>query len=269
MNKTIVGLIVSIVVIAIILTFYIRRSEVPPPVTIEIEARPQLGTPIEEGPPPVQYPVTEIIPEGDPPKPLPALDESDPTVEDEFNGLVSNSQLSELLLFKTFIRNFVVIVDNLTARILPQKFYFFRQPPGSFLVRVGEDAVIYLDPENFKRYTPYVDLVNSLDFARLIEIYRYLYPLFQDAYEELGYPDRYFNDRLIEIIASLLQTPEIQGPVVLVQPTVYYKFADPELEAMGAGQKLLIRIGPENAAIIKARLRYMLEQLTTLDRNNR
>jgi hypothetical protein len=33
-----------------------------------------------------------------------------------------------------------------------------------------------------------------------------------------------------------------------------YQFADPALEGLPAGQKILIRMGPENASIIKAKL---------------
>ena len=66
------------------------------------------------------------------------------------------------------------------------------------------------------------------------------------------------------MISILLQTPDIQGPVQLIQPSVYYKFADPQLEALVAGQKILLRIGPENAAVIKDRLRDVRERLTGL-----
>ena len=34
-----------------------------------------------------------------------------------------------------------------------------------------------------------------------------------------------------------------------------YEYADPDLESRSAGQKLLIRMGPANARIIKAKLR--------------
>ena len=49
--------------------------------------------------------------------------------------------------------------------------------------------------------------------ARAVALYARLYPLFQQAYEELGYPGRYFNDRLVEVIDDLLATPEPTGPV--------------------------------------------------------
>jgi len=70
----------------------------------------------------------------------------------------------------------------------------------------------------------------------------------------LGYPNGYFNDRLVQVIDVLLATPQISGPIDLVRPNVMYIYADPTLEARPAGQKLLIRMGPENAAVIKAKL---------------
>jgi hypothetical protein len=86
-------------------------------------------------------------------------------------------------------------------------------------------------------------------------VYEHLYPLFQQSYEDLGYPGKYFNDRLVEVIDSLLQTPEVTAPVTLVQPKVFYEFADQDLEARPTGQKLLIRMGPANERTIKAKLR--------------
>ena len=81
-----------------------------------------------------------------------------------------------------------------------------------------------------------------------------LYPLFQRAYEELGFPGKYFNDRLIEAIDDLLETPELDAPVKLLRPRVLFEFAEPDLETRSAGQKILLRMGPENAARVKAKL---------------
>jgi hypothetical protein len=87
-------------------------------------------------------------------------------------------------------------------------------------------------------------------------------PLFQQAYEDLGNPNRLFNARLLEVIDHLLQTPDVREPVRLVRPSVYYKYADPKLESLSSGQKLLIRMGPENAGAIKAKLREIQAALT-------
>ena len=49
-------------------------------------------------------------------------------------------------------------------------------------------------------------------------------------------------------------TPQVTGPIDLVRPNVMYLFADPALESRPAGQKLLIRMGPENALVVKQKL---------------
>ena len=108
-----------------------------------------------------------------------------------------------------------------------------------------------LDPANYERYKPLVQLIGSMDTQQLFSTYTRYYPLFQQAYESLGHPPQYFNDRLIEVIDHLLATPELQGPIALAQPNVQYEFADPKLESRSAGQKVLIRMGSDNAKSVK------------------
>ena len=112
-----------------------------------------------------------------------------------------------------------------------------------------------LSDSNFERYAPLVKIVQNADSAQLAALYRRYYPLFQQSYVDLGYPDGYFNDRLVTVIDHLLATPSVKQPIALVQPKIVYQYADPELEALSAGQKALLRVGPENAAVIKAKLR--------------
>ena len=271
MNKFFLGLAISLVIVAVFLTFKVRERDISEPITFEVPPPPTKPQVQEEPRPEIQYPLppAPVVAETEPPRPLPPLDESDGSVQKEFEELVTDTQLSELLLFKTFIRNFVVITDNLSGRLLPQKYYFFQPPAGKFLVVESEEDKLFMDPANYSRYEPFVRLVNSLDIERLTDIYIFLYPLFQEAYEELGYPDRYFNDRLIEIIDMLLATPRVSDPVELVQPKVYYQYARPELEALTAGQKTLIRIGHENADVIRSSLTQVREKLTSITGNTR
>jgi hypothetical protein len=42
---------------------------------------------------------------------------------------------------------------------------------------------------------------------------------------------------------------------------VFYEFADPKLESRSEGQKLLIRMGPQNAAALKKKLRDIRAQI--------
>ena len=94
---------------------------------------------------------------------------------------------------------------------------------------------------------PMCGLPKRSNSTKLVAAYRGLYPLFQRAYAELGYPDAYFNDRLVEVIDHLLGAAPATEPLRLVRPKIFYQFADPELESLSAGRRLLLRIGNDNA----------------------
>ncbi len=125
----------------------------------------------------------------------------------------------------------------------------------------GEGDAVVLGAANFARYSPWIELVDSLDADATAALYRRLYPQFQAAYENLGNPDSYFNDRVIEVIDHLLSAPAAPATIALVRPNVYYEFADPALEAQSAGRKLLLRMGPGNAARVKAKLTEIRDRI--------
>jgi hypothetical protein len=126
----------------------------------------------------------------------------------------------------------------------------------------GEETLV-LAERNAARYSAAVMVIANLDMQQAAALYRRYYPLLQQTYEELGFPDRYFNDRLVEVIGHLLETPDLQGPIALVQPKVMFEYADPALEARSAGQKLLMRMGSKHASVIKAQLSKFREVITT------
>jgi hypothetical protein len=125
-----------------------------------------------------------------------------------------------------------------------------------------------LSEDNFRRYDTLVAQVAAADLDDIADMYRRYYPLFQKSYEQLGYPDAYFNDRLIEVIDLMLATPEPTGPIALIQPNVLYEFIDPALEELASGQKLMLRIGPEHAATIKGLLRELRARLASDEYNS-
>lgn len=194
-------------------------------------------------------------------EPLPKLDESDDAISAAINQL---ADVTKLFLFKSFIRHFVVTVDNMTNQKLPQRYVFNQRVPDKFLVIKQDEDKALLNNKNFDRYTNFVNLTERVDSRELVAFYIRFYPLFQEAYEELGYPDRYFNDRFIQVMDHLQAAPEIKEPIHLIRPKVFYQFADPELEALSAGQKILVRIGVDNAQRVKSKLRELRAILTTL-----
>lgn len=206
------------------------------------------------------FPVPESAEENGAPA-LPALDQSDAALSDALAALFGKASLKALLQPQDIVRHIVVTIDNLPRKTLAQRLLPTRPVAGGFAVD-GEAGNRSIAPENAARYAPYVRLAEMADAKNLVALYARFYPLFQRAYQDLGYPDAYFNDRLVAVIDHLLATPEVDAPLLLVQPHVLYQFADPELEAQSAGRKILLRMGSDNRARIKARLRQIRAELT-------
>jgi hypothetical protein len=162
-------------------------------------------------------------------------------------------ELEPLLADEALIDKTVATVDNLTRGRVAEKIRPLGRLPGNFVVTAaGENGPFYLSAENYARYDTLVNMLAGADLDELVATYRRFYPLLQEAFAQLGYPDGYFNDRVVAVIDHLLATPEPEEPIRLVQPHVLYEFADPELEALSGGQKLLIRMGPDHISRIKA-----------------
>jgi hypothetical protein len=184
---------------------------------------------------------------------LPGLDNSDADLAREIKGLVGAAGFAAWFIGDDLARRFVATVDNLPRRYLPTARLPVRGAPGTF-VAAGEPDAPVLGIDNHGRYTPFVTVVERLDAGAAVAVYRRFYPLLQQAYEDRGYPGRYFNDRLIEAIDDLLAAPELAGPVPLARPEVLYEFADPALESRSMGQRIMMRMGLANAGRIKAKL---------------
>ena len=125
-------------------------------------------------------------------------------------------------------------------------------PSGQFMV--SGEKFLEVDPENEQRYSAYMRISARLESQTLIDLYLRYYPLFQQAYEALGYEDAYFNDRLIVVLDHLLQTPDLETSPLLLKQEAVYVYVDPGLEALSAGQKAVMRLGRSNAAIIMDKL---------------
>jgi hypothetical protein len=210
-------------------------------------------------PEPIQHPL-EVTPE-----PLPADENELPPVDPDVaaqDGLleVFGGRIAEWLVTEQLARRLVATLDNLPRNTSVEKLRPLRPPATPFTVEretldatVGEERIT-IAPTNHLRYDAAVSLLASTDAATAATVYRRIYPELQAAYEDLGYPGRYFNDRLVAVIDHLLATPESAGPLLLEQPKVLYRFADADLEGRSAGQKLLLRMGVEHARTVKQKL---------------
>ena len=194
---------------------------------------------------------------------LPPLDDSDAYFLLEMADLFGQD-IEVLLQKEAIIDRIVATVDGLPRSHVAEKV----RPVGRLtepfrVVSAAGDGPIYISPESYLRYDPLVRQLATADLDAIVDAYRRFYPLFQQSYERLGYPDAYFNDRVVEVIDHLLATPEAAEPIRLVRPHVLYQFADAELEALSSGQKLLLRMGRDNATVVKRVLRDLRVKLAS------
>jgi hypothetical protein len=244
-----------VVVAAVLAGVYLVRQRTPPPAST---ARPAASATA-----PAHYPITQARsgPATASTAPLPPLDGSDAIVADALAALAGGHSLQGLLVDSNIIARIVATVDALPRHDLGRNILPAHTPRGSF---VTEDIAgrTVTGEANYARYAPYMQVVDNVDSGALVDWYVRNYPLFQQAYQELGYPTGYFNDRLIVAIDDMLDAPNLSATPALVAHGANYVYEDPALESLSVGQKLLLRTGPANEAKIKARLREIRAALT-------
>ena len=186
---------------------------------------------------------------------LPSLDDGDAYFKLSL-GQVFGNDIGELLVEQSLIEKFVTSMDNLPRGHISQRIRPIGPVSGRFEVDVGDSNQGYiLSERNYSRFDTLVGLFANADPDELFDIYQRFYPLLQEAFVRLGYPKGYLNDRVVEVIDHLLDTPTVEGPIRLVRPHVLYTFSDPTLEALSSGQKMLLRMGDDHAARVKQALR--------------
>jgi len=187
---------------------------------------------------------------------LPDLNDSDTLFRSALANLDPTQKLISMLIDEELIRKLVVSIDNMAQGRISSKHSVLLPMTDRFRASEKGDE-IWLDGYNYSRYGLYVELLTSIDSRAWVELYKRYYPQLQQAYAELGYPRQAFHDRVILALDHLLESPVIARALPLAQPSVMYTFANPELEALSAVHKQMLRLGPVNA-------RKLLDALTVL-----
>ncbi len=186
------------------------------------------------------------------------LDTSDPAVK---ASLIESSSADEetvnrMLVNEGLIQRFVVSVTNLANDEMAPNHQLLTPPEQNFRV-YSQAGKQWIDAASYKRYTPYVDMLESFNNEALLNIYGIYKEDVQAKFSEIGNPNEDFNEVLLQAIDQLLDTPEVPVPVEVYTDSVAYKYADERLENLNEPQKQLLRTGPDNMRRIKAKLREL------------
>jgi hypothetical protein len=214
--------------------------------------------------------------------PLPLLDNSDDWLKLKLPEITWRKELLKLIIDEDMIRRFVVFTDNFAQGIIAYEHSPFILPNAKFTpekdsanfqktIQKSDESstdssisikqnVWQWNENSSRRFSLYVDLLRSMDSENLVQWYSEIKPLIDEAYSELGYEDD-FTSTLQDAITRVLDMELPKSSMALIQPSVMYKFADPELEALPETDKLLLRLGKDNLLVMKSVLLELHEKL--------
>lgn len=259
---SVVAAAVLVAAAAVVAWWYVSHRPAVTPANAPAISEP---APTASAAPAIRYPIGDAansVPASAATAPLPALDGSDAAIVDALSSVPGAAGLRDLLLAQGVIPHFVATVDALPRHTIGSSILPMHTPSGAFAVAQNGNAPT-IAPANYARYDAYMRVAAAINTRALVGWYVRWYPLFQQAYRDLGYPNGYFNDRAIAAIDDMLGAPEpASAPALTPAEHGLYAFADPALESLSVGQKLMIRVGPQNEARLKAKLRAIRAALT-------
>ena len=192
---------------------------------------------------------------------LPSLTESDSFVFESLRTLQNGIALVDLLAEDQIVRKFVVFVENISREEFPQTGLPYRGLGQEMSVSEVDENLFVMEQIAHSRFDQVVKTFVEIDIDAAMTIYRTLSPLFQQAYAEIGFRNVSFDDTLRSAINNVLRTTNMEGPYQLVKPSVMYLYADASIENLLEVHKQLLRIGPDNTSLLKAKLREFLVQI--------
>ena len=242
------GILIIMVVVLVVAAYYLfirQKPEEIPPVQEVVKEQP------------VQVHEEETVIEEEVPEPIQVeLDKSDEFVRELAEQLSSHQKLVAWLKRNDLIRKFTAAVDNIANGLSPRPQIDFFTPKSEFKVMMKDD-LYFVDPKGYNRYNLVSDVFVSLDSEGFAELYRQLKPLIQEAYRDLGYPEKDFDKTMKTAMIELLKVPVVKGDMLLEKKVISYAIADPVLESLSEAQKHLLRMGPDNIRKIQRKLREL------------
>ncbi len=210
-----------------------------PPVIVE--------SPVAEPMPPVEDPVSERL------KGV-TLAGSDAVVRDIVAAVSSQPEMVTWLANEDLVRRFVASVHLIAEGKNPRSQLEFLKPSSRFSgVTRGDRWVI--DPKSYHRYDLVAQTFAGLDTEGMVQAFAELEPLIDEAHREIAAPGTTFRTTLKKAFSVLLEVPVLEGDVSLKPKVISFAYEDKSLEALSEAKKQFLRMGPENVALVQAKIR--------------
>ena len=210
----------------------------PAPVVTEIEE------PAPEPPPLPPEPVEE---------PLPRLEESDDAVRDAVGDIPLGTAGQQYLIPGNIIERSASLIYLMAQGDVPYKLLPVSRPKAAFPIS-DDGTQVVTDPAGFERYDALTQWLQSLDLESLLSSLEWFIPLFREAWSYYGEDPAAFDMAVVMTLDLVIATPEIDlSEARLIRKEAVWIFEDPAIEGLAPIQKQVLRMGPENAEVVKAK----------------
>ena len=190
---------------------------------------------------------------------LPELASSDQIFRETMLGV--SAQLAPWLKSKHLIRSYTMVVNDFSQGLWLEKHMRFLKPEKAFSVDKTEEG-LFIAEQSYQRYDQLAAAADGIDAKKAAAAYRKLKPLLLEVFDEFGYPPEHpLEDMFLKAASQILAAPEIEQPIALVRPSVFYKYADEKLEELSPVSKQMLRMGPKNTRIIQNKVRQLVQEL--------
>lgn len=215
----------------------------PPPSPIMTAIEEPAPEPSEPPPPPPE-PVED---------PLPRLEESDDAVRDAVGDIPLGTAGQQYLIPGNIIERSASLIYLMAQGDVPYKLLPVSRPKAAFPIR-DDGTQVVTDPAGFERYDALTQWLQSLDLESLLSSLEWFIPLFKEAWSYYGEDPAAFDMAVVITLDLVIATPEIDlSEARLIRKEAVWIFEDPAIEGLAPIQKQVLRMGPENAKILKAK----------------
>lgn len=200
----------------------------------------------------------------EPPPPALTLPESDPLVRDALTATVTEAGFSQVLAADNLIERGTAVFDAAANGVVLREALPIPAIRGKFQVTEINGALV-THPDSYKRYDQYASAIQALDAATLASAFHTFRPLLETAYESLGYAKEDMDNALVAALDRVIAAPRLTEPATLLEATNRYVYKDPALENLSPLAGQLLRMGPENQAIVQDKARALRAALLATD----
>jgi len=226
----------------------------------EEEPAPTVTAPPPEPPPaPIVTDIEEPAPEPPPPppepveEPLPRLEESDDAVRDAVGDIPLGTAGQQYLIPGNIIERSASLIYLMAQGDVPYKLLPVSRPKAAFPIS-DDGTQVVTDPAGFERYDALTQWLQSLDLESLLSSLEWFIPLFREAWSYYGEDPAAFDMAVVMTLDLVIATPEIDlSESRLIRKEAVWIFEDPAIEGLAPIQKQVLRMGPENAEVVKAK----------------